>query len=242
VISFTPITGLPEFHPGDDLVTTIASSLRDGDVVVLSQKIVSKVENRFVDLASIEPSARATQVARECGKDPRLVEVVLRESTDIVRVAKNVLITRHKLGFVLANAGVDQSNVPGGRTLLLPADPDASAQRLRDESRKRFGIDVAVLVCDSFGRAWRMGVVGTCIGCSGLVALHDRRGETDREGRKLEVTQVAVADQICATASLVAGEGSEGTPIVIARGVPASYRGNGTARDLLRPLDQDLFQ
>jgi len=214
----------------------------------VAQKIVSKAEDRYVDLASIEPSAAAREIAQRCLKDPRLVELVLRESTEVVRVAPNVLIVRHRLGFVVANAAIDQSNLPenherGERALLLPANPDASAQALREGLENRYGVQLAVLISDSFGRPWRMGVCGVCVGCSGLNPLIDMRGTLDRSGRPLQVTQIAVADQLCATATLVCGEGAEGRPIVIARGVPPAYFAAGRgADDLVRPLTQDLFR
>ena len=256
MLAFFPLADLPEVLPGADLIAIIGRALgtapnpqlQDGDVIVVAQKIVSKAENRYVDLAGIEPSARATELAQRCLKDPRLVELVLRESTDVVRVAPNVLIVRHRLGFVVANAAIDQSNLPqnderGDRALLLPANPDASAQALREGLVNRYGLKLAVLISDSFGRPWRMGVCGVCVGCSGLNPLIDLRGTLDRSGRPLQVTQIAVADQLCATATLVCGEGAEGRPIVIVRGVPPAYFASGHgASDLIRPIEQDLFR
>jgi len=253
MLSFLPIVGLPEVHPGDDLVelldqalpATPGASLRDGDVLVVAQKVVSKSENRYVDLASVEPRAAALELATKCLKDPRLVELVLRESTEVLRVAPNVLIVRHRLGFVVANAAIDQSNLPddGERALLLPVDPDASADDLRARLQRRHGVKLAVLISDSFGRAWRMGVCGVCVGCSGLDPLIDMRGMLDRNGRPLQVTQIAVADQLCATATLVCGEAAEGQPIVIVRGVaPACLQASRGAHALVRPLEQDLFR
>jgi coenzyme F420-0:L-glutamate ligase/coenzyme F420-1:gamma-L-glutamate ligase len=252
-LSFLPIAGLPEVLPGDDLVAILDRALGaasnptllDGDVIVIAQKIVSKAENRYVDLASVEPSAAARELALRCHKDPRLVELVLRESTEVLRVAPNVLIVRHRLGCVVANAAIDQSNLPqsGERALLLPVDPDASAQALREGLAIRYGLKLAVLISDSFGRAWRMGVCGVCVGCSGLNPLVDLRGTPDRSGRPLQVTQIAVADQLCATATLVCGEGAEGRPVVVVRGVPAEYFASGRgASELVRPLSQDLFR
>jgi coenzyme F420-0:L-glutamate ligase/coenzyme F420-1:gamma-L-glutamate ligase len=252
-LSFLPVIGLPEVQPGDDLLGlldhALASAsnpqLRNGDVLVIAQKIVSKAEDRYVDLASIEPSVQARALAQRCHKDPRLVELVLRESTEVVRVAPHVLIVRHRLGFVVANAAIDQSNLPNGseRALLLPTNPDASAQALREGLELRFGLRVAVLISDSFGRAWRLGVCGVCVGCSGLESLVDLRGTIDRSGRPLQVTQIAVADQLCATATLVCGEAAEGRPIVIVRGVPAQYLATSRgACELVRPLAQDLFR
>jgi coenzyme F420-0:L-glutamate ligase/coenzyme F420-1:gamma-L-glutamate ligase len=252
-LSFLPVAGLPEVQPGDDLIALLHRALQSaahpqlqaGDVLVVAQKIVSKAENRYVDLTSVEPSAQARELASRCRKDPRLVELALRESTEVLRVAPHVLIVRHRLGFVVANAAIDQSNLPPGgeRALLLPADPDASAQALREGLERRYGLKLAVLISDSFGRAWRLGVCGVCIGCSGLESLVDLRGMPDRNGRPLQVTQLAVADQLCATATLVCGEASEGRPAVIVRGVPSAYLATGrTANDLVRPLDQDLFR
>ncbi len=256
-LAFLPIAGLPEIHPGDDLVVLLEQALDalpnptlcNGDVLVLAQKIVSKAENRYVDLATIDPSAEAHSLAQRCRKDPRLVELVLRESSEVVRVATDVLIVRHRLGFVVANAAIDQSNLPpessasGERVLLLPADPDASAEQLRLLLQQRFGIKLAVLISDSFGRPWRMGVCGVCVGCSGLSSLVDLRGTLDRHGRPLQVTQLAIADQLCATATLVCGEADEGRPMVVVRGVPPHYLSESrSARDLVRPLAQDLFR
>ena len=252
-LSFITVEGIPEVRPGDDLVDLFDAAvrphpelqLRDGDVLVIAQKIVSKSENRYVDLANVEPRAQAHELAQRCLKDPRLVELVLRESTDVLRVAPNVLIVRHRLGFVVANAAIDQSNLPGGeeRALLLPADPDSSADALRTRFEQRYGRKLAVLISDSFGRAWRLGVCGVCVGCSGLQALVDMRGTRDRNGRPLQVTQVAVADQLCATATLVCGEAAESRPVVIVRGVPTNWFAvSGRARDLVRPLEQDLFR
>jgi coenzyme F420-0:L-glutamate ligase / coenzyme F420-1:gamma-L-glutamate ligase len=253
MLSFIPIPGLPEVRPGDDLVellldsvpSSAAEGLRNGDVLVIAQKIVSKSENRYVDLASIEPSATALELSRRCLKDPRLVELILRESTEVLRVAPNVLIVRHRLGFVVANAAIDQSNLPDGgeRALLLPLDPDASAETLRSRLEARLGLKLAVLISDSFGRAWRMGVCGVCVGCSGLESLVDLRGTLDRNGRPLQVTQIAVADQLCSTATLVCGEAAEGQPMVIVRGVSPNYlRHSAGAKALVRPLEQDLFR
>jgi coenzyme F420-0:L-glutamate ligase/coenzyme F420-1:gamma-L-glutamate ligase len=252
-LSFLPITGLPEVRPGDDLAALFGHALadesnpqlHDGDVLVVAQKIVSKTENRYVDLTSIEPGAEARALAIRCGKDARLVELVLRESSEVLRVAPGVLIVRHRLGFVVANAAIDQSNLPddGEHALLLPENPDASAQQLRAALQKRYGIDLAVLISDSFGRAWRIGVCGTCVGCAGLLPVVDLRGQPDRSGRALQVTQIAIADQLCATATLVCGEAAEGRPMTIVRGVSRAYFGESRgASELVRPLAQDLFR
>jgi coenzyme F420-0:L-glutamate ligase/coenzyme F420-1:gamma-L-glutamate ligase len=251
-LSFEPIFGLPEIRPGDDLVDLLAEALdargqdvRDGDVFVLAQKIVSKAEDRYVDLASVEPRPEALEIADRCHKDARFVELVLRESTETVRVAPHVLIVRHRHGFVVANAGIDRSNLPGSPdlALLLPADPDRSAEVLRTRLEQCYEARLAVLISDSFGRPWRMGVCGVCIGCSGLESLVDLRGTADRSGRPLQVTQLAIADQLCATATLVCGEAAEGVPAVIVRGVPRDYLRTSRGADaLVRPLEQDLFR
>lgn len=253
-LTFVALEGLAEIRPGDDLVALFLDAsrrdpafgaLEDGDVLVLAQKVVSKSEDRFVELSTVEPTPQAIALSARCKKDPRLVELVLRESSEIVRVAPNVLIARHRLGFVVANAAIDQSNVPGGdaRALLLPEDPDASAARFVDTLRDRLGVRVAVLIADSFGRPWRLGVCGVCVGSAGLESLVDLRGQADREGRALQVTQLAIADQLCAGASIALGEAAEGTPIVRVRGVPERYlRTSRGARSLVRPSAEDLFR
>src|SRR6202034_927711 len=232
-VSLLALEGIPEILPGMALAPLIMAALKrhayspaDGDVLLVCQKVVSKSENRFVDLASVQVSARAQELAALCGKDPRLVEVVLRESAEVVRCAPRVLIVRHRLGFVMANAGVDQSNIPDSqsRVLLLPVDPDASAAALREALSRSLGAAPAVVITDTFGRPWRQGVCGTAIGASGIVALLDRRGEDDRFGRKLKVTQTPVADQLACAATLLMGAGAEGRPVVLARGVPAAWR------------------
>ena len=250
-LSLTALEGIPEIEPGDALAPLIAAALErqslhllDEDALLVCQKIVSKSENRFVDLGSVGVSMKARELAARCGKDPRLVEVILRESTDVVRCAPQVLIVRHRLGLVMANAGVDQSNVPGAgqRVLLLPENPDASAGTLRESLRALLGTAPGVVITDSFGRPWRRGVCGTAIGASGFVALLDRRGDKDRFGRALQVTQVATADGLAAAAELIMGAGAEGRPVVLARGLPAAWRdGSARAADLLRPLSEDLF-
>ena len=252
MLSFTAVPGVPEIQAGQRLVEVLATSLdggkhklADNDVVVFCQKIVSKSEGRLVALAEVEPSGRANELAAICQKDPRLVELVLRESTDVVRYVKDVLIVRHRLGFVVANAAIDQSNVGGDGqyALLLPENPDASATQLRQDILERLGVKVAVLISDSFGRPWRLGVCGVCIGCAGMQPLLDKRGMTDRFGRKLEVTQIAAADEIVAAATLVMGEADEGQPIVIVSGVPDVYfSADKPASTLVRQLDKDLFK
>jgi len=251
-LSLTALEGIPEVAPGMALAPLIVEALRrqslavcENDVLLVCQKIVSKSENRFADLAAAEVSERARELAARCGKDPRLVEIILRESTDVVRCVPQVLIVRHRLGFVMANAGVDQSNVPESesRVLLLPLDPDGSAAALREALAQALGSSPAIVITDTFGRPWRQGVCGTAIGASGIVTLLDRRGERDRFGRELKVTQVAIADGIAAAATLLMGEGAEGRPVVLARGLPSAWRhGAARAADLLRPLAEDLFR
>ncbi len=251
-LSFHALEGLPEIVPGQSLSDVIANGVAAAqiavghhDVFVLAQKIVSKSEGRFVPLAGVTPSKRALEMAAQCRKDPRLVEIVLGESSEVLRLAPDVLIVRHKRGFVMANAGVDQSNVPGGgeRVLLLPEDPDRSARELRAALEARFKRRLGVVINDSFGRPWRYGTSGVAIGAAGFAALLDLRGEPDRHGRALQVTEVAVADELAAGASLVMGQADEGRPVVIAKGLEARYFGaEGSVADLVRPLNEDLFR
>jgi coenzyme F420-0:L-glutamate ligase / coenzyme F420-1:gamma-L-glutamate ligase len=244
-----PLRDIPPIATGDDLADIALAGLgrsddrlRDGDVLIFAQKIVSKSEGRAVDLDSVVPSADALRLASETEKDPRLVELILRESSEVLRCRPGVLIVVHKLGFILANAGIDRSNVEGSdRVLLLPVDPDGSAAGIRAKLKMKTGLDAAVLIIDSFGRPWRLGTAGTAIGASGMPALLDLRGHPDMHGRPLESTEVAVADELAAAASLAMGQANERTPIVLARGVPYARR-NGLARDLLRPKELDLFR
>ena len=251
-VTFTALPGLPEVRAGHDLAREIVDAAARAevvpcaaDVLVIAQKIVSKAEGRIVDLRSVEPSAVALELAGKTGKDARLVEVILSESQEVMRAVPNVLIVRHRLGYVMANAGVDRSNVPNAdgaeNVLLLPADPDASAARLQQELVQHWQLQLAVVISDSFGRAWRNGVVNVALGAAGLPTLVDRRGERDRDGRTLDVTEVALADAIAAGAALVMGEANEGTPVVIARGVNWSATATNAAA-LLRPKGKDLFQ
>lgn len=236
--------GVPQVAAGDDLATLVlaAHTPEDGDIVVLAQKIVSKAEGRLVPLDTVTPSPRAVELAAECDKDPRLVELVLSETDEVMRVRRGVLIVRHRLGLVLANAGIDQSNIDHAppAALLLPRDPDASAAALRDALRARAGADVAVLVIDSLGRAWRNGTTGTAIGAAGLPALLDLRGTPDIYGRRLETSELGLADEIAAAASLAMGQAGEGRPLAIVRGVPYARR-EGNAAELVRPRALDLF-
>jgi len=246
------LTGLPLIKAGDDLVEMIAASLKQNgvepqaqDVLVVAQKVVSKAEGRMVDLATIKPSARAIALATEVDKDPRLVEVILSESVRVVRARRNVLIVEHRLGFVMANAGVDQSNVGPAdgaqRALLLPENPDRSAAVLRIGLMTVTGIDLAVVINDSFGRAWRQGTAGVAIGAAGLPALIDLRGRPDLFGRTLEVSVIGFADEVAAAASLVMGQADEAAPVVLIRGLRWSAP-ESTAASLIRPSNEDLFR
>jgi coenzyme F420-0:L-glutamate ligase/coenzyme F420-1:gamma-L-glutamate ligase len=250
-VSIRALAPFPDVRAGDDLPQLIADAARscgvearDGDVVVVAQKIVSKAEDRYVDLATVVPSARALELAERTGKDARVVEVILGESRRVVRAARDVLIVEHRLGFVMANAGVDHSNVGDaldGHVLRLPEDPDASAARLADALRRRSGAAIGVIVNDSFGRAWRIGSVGVAIGVAGLPALVDMRGRPDRYGRRLQATIVGYADEIAAAASLVMGQAGEGQPVVVVRGLRWSADPS-PARALVRPAHSDLFR
>lgn len=245
------LEGVPEVRPGDDLAALVLSAvaanglaLADGDVVALAQKIVSKAENRFVPLRSVEASAEALKYAKETGKDARLMEVLLGESRTVLRARPGLMVVEDKRGLVLANAGIDASNVPGSDedvVLLLPEDPDASAARLREALQAAAGCKLAVVILDSIGRAWRSGTIGTAIGCAGLPALLDLRGLPDRMGRTLMATEIGLADEVAAAASLLIGQAAEGTPVAIVRGVPYA-RAEGRAADIQRPRDKDLFR
>ena len=252
MISIHPLYDLPEIAAGDDLAALLRTSLcsagllplQTGDVLVVTQKILSKMEGRMVDLATVVPSPEAIELAEQTRKDPRLIELVLQESTAIVRAVPNILITRHRLGHVMANSGIDRSNIgPGGteRALLLPIDPDRSARQLLEAMSSHSDSRMAVVISDSFGRPWRHGVVGVAIGAAGLPALVDRRGDQDRDGRQLEVTQIALADQIATAAALVTGEGAESVPAALIRGLNLPEGENG-AGAIVRPVDEDLFQ
>ncbi len=250
-LEVSTLEGVPEVRSGDSLTAIIVQAMAasglafaDGDVVALAQKIVSKAENRFVRLADVTPSARALDYAQQTGKDARLVEVMLQESREVLRVRPGLIVVEDRRGLVLANAGIDASNVPGSDqeiVLLLPVDPDASAARLRAELEETSGKQLAVVILDSIGRAWRTGTVGTAIGSAGLPALLDLRGQPDRVGRTLMATVVGLADEVAAAASLMIGQAAEGTPVALLRGVPY-VRGEGRAADIQRPRDTDMFR
>jgi coenzyme F420-0:L-glutamate ligase/coenzyme F420-1:gamma-L-glutamate ligase len=244
------LPGLPMVQAGDDLPALILAGvaragqrLRDRDVVVVAQKIVSKAEGRMVDLADVVPSARAVALAGEVGKDPRIVEVVLSESVKVVRSRPNLMIMQHRLGFVMANAGVDQSNVAEAdgrhRALLLPVDPDGSAERIRSALARH--ADVGVIISDSFGRPWRRGTAGVAIGSAGIPSVIDLRGQPDLFGRTLEVSIIGFADEIAAAASLLQGQAAEAQPVVVVRGLTWSAPVMPVA-DVIRPPEEDLFQ
>lgn len=245
------LSGLPLVQPGDDLAALVLDALaRDGlalqhdDVLVVAQKVVSKSEGRLVALAGVQASERALELAELTGKDPRLVELVLRESNEVVRWRRDVLVVEHRLGFVMANAGIDMSNVAqhqGECALLLPENPDASCAALRASLLQATGAQIGVVINDSHGRAWRNGTVGVAIGVAGMPGLHDRRGEPDLFGRKLLITEVGMADEVAAAASLLMGQGAESAPVVLVRGLTLPRR-QGQARELVRPRAMDLFR
>ncbi len=244
-LEILPVRGIPEVRPGDDLSDLISRAtggdLREGDILVVTHKIVSKAEGQIVDLSAVEPSALAKGFAARYGRDPRQIEVVLRESRRIVRMDRGLIISETHHGFVCANAGVDASNVPGDDTVcLLPVDPDASAARLREALTARAGSDLAVIVSDSFGRPWREGITNVAIGVAGMEPLADYRGQRDPYGYPLEASILAVADELAADAELVMGK-TEGIPAAVIRNYP--YKpGLGSARDLLMAPEKDLFR
>lgn len=248
-IEITPVVGLPMIEPGDDLAQLIfdktknsEKSLQDGDILIVTHKVVSKAEGRLVNLASVEPSQPALNFAIQTGKDPRLVEVVLRESRAVRRIAPGVFITETRQGFVCANAGVDKSNVTGAENLaLLPENPDRSADKIRTRLREIGGIDVAVIISDTHGRAHRAGEVNISVGSSGIGVLYDRRGEKDLFGYELRVKSIAVADELAAAAELVIGQANEGVPVAIIRGYSYRKDDRSKAVDLVWSRDQDLF-
>jgi len=253
-LTLMPLLDFPLIQQGDDLVEIIAQSLddngiklTDGDIIIIAQKIVSKAEGRMINLTTVEPSEDALHYADLTGKDPRLIHLILSESQDVLRTRENLIIVQHKLGFVSANAGIDHSNVngPWGEeedwVLLLPEDPDLSAEVIRKSLEARYQLKIGVLIIDSHGRAWRLGTVGVAIGLSGLPGLVDLRGKADLFDYRLRVTQVAAADELAAGASLVMGQAREGTPVILARGFPYSLR-ESNLQELIRPKDKDLFR
>jgi coenzyme F420-0:L-glutamate ligase/coenzyme F420-1:gamma-L-glutamate ligase len=251
-IAITAIRNLPDVQANDDLVALIADGLlrhaielKAGDVIVIAQKIVSKSEGRKVLIDSMTPSDRAVELAKLTGKEAKYIELILSESTDVIRTGPNVLIVRHRLGFIMANAGIDRSNLAAddGKdwALLLPVDADASAERIRAGFQKLSGVAPAVIISDSFGRPWRLGTTNVAIGAAGIPTLIDRRGETDRYGRVLEMTEIAFGDSIAAAAGLAMGEAAEGRPVVHIRGLSWSTAPQ-SALALVRPTKEDLFR
>jgi coenzyme F420-0:L-glutamate ligase/coenzyme F420-1:gamma-L-glutamate ligase len=252
VVTLTPVPDLPLIRPGDDLAGCLIAACAaralapaDGDIWVVAQKVVSKAEGRYVDLAAVQPSARAQALAAEVDKDPRLVEVILQESRRVVRHRRGVLIVEHRLGFIMANAGVDRSNVDptagAEPVLLLPHDPDASAARLLDRLTAQFGGRFGVVITDSFGRAWRRGTVGVALGAAGIPALLDMRGRPDLFGHALRVTQTGFADEVASAASLLMGQADEARPAVVVHGLTWSGSPSPGAA-LIRAEQEDLFR
>jgi coenzyme F420-0:L-glutamate ligase/coenzyme F420-1:gamma-L-glutamate ligase len=251
-ITITPLRGLPRVVAGDDVAALVVAaierqqlSLRAQDIVVIAQKIVSKAEGRIVDLAEVRPSPRAVELAAVTVKDARQIELVLQESDEVLRAKKNVIVVAHRLGLVMANAGIDRSNVETDAiaepVLLLPVDPDGSAAAIKARLDQHFGASVGVIIADSVGRAWRLGTVGLAIGAAGVPSLIDRRGERDLNGRPLEVTEVAFADSVASAAVLVMGEAAEGTPACIVSGLTWTAP-EKAARALVRPPAEDMFR
>lgn len=249
-LTLTPLQDIPIIQPGDDLagiiLRTLAISsleLKTGDIIVIAQKIISKAEGRLVELATVTPSPAAMELAAKTKKDPRLAELIVRESNTILRARAGSVIVEHRLGFVCANAGIDHSNVAGNEewALLLPEDPDRSAAEIRSRLEEATNQQIGVIIIDSHGRAWRIGTVGTVIGLSGIPGIVDLRGQTDLSGYTLKITVVAAADELAAAASLMMGQVAEGTPVVHVRGFPYPL-GTGSLKELLRPKDQDMFR
>ncbi len=253
-LTLTALHHIPLIRHGDDLADIVVNCLaknevaiEDNDILVFAQKVVSKAEGRTVNLATVRPSPRAIDLARQTEKDPRVVELILQESNEVLRTRVGTIIVEHRLGFVCANAGIDHSNVAGvGNSveewvLLLPAEPDRSAEKLRSDIQSKTGKRIGVLIIDSHGRAWRNGTVGVAIGIAGMPALEDLRGKPDLFNLTLRITQVGAADELAAGASLVMGQAAEGTPVVHVRGFPYPLR-EGSLVELIRPKDQDLFR
>lgn len=253
-LTLTPLQHIPLIRPGDNLAELVLNALKsnhleleDRDILVFAQKIISKAEDRAVNLVTVKPSARAIELGTQIDKDPRLIELILGESREVLRTRPGTIVVEHRLGFVCANAGIDHSNVAGAGdsaeewVLLLPENPDRSAEGLRGEIQARTGKRIAVLIIDSHGRAWRNGTVGVAIGLSGMPGLEDLRGRPDLFDFTLRITQVGVADELAAAASLIMGQAAEGTPVVHVRGFPYPLR-EGSLGELIRPKDQDLFR
>ena len=246
-MQIVPLTGLPEIAPGDNLAGMVAEAAKrqrldpsQGDVLVVAQKIVSKAEGRIVRLDTVEPSERAERWAAEYQKDARVIELVLREASGIVRMERGVIIARTRHGFVCANAGVDISNVPEGMAALLPENPDRSAEALQQQLARAFGIHLGVIISDTFGRPWREGLVNVALGVAGLAPLLDYRGRRDAHGKLLQATVIALADELAAAAGLMMGK-SDRVPVALVQGI-AVPEGKGSGQDLIRPAATDLFR
>ncbi len=249
-LSLFAIPDIPLIQAGDDIIGIILSraeeaglALRSGDILAIASKIVAKAEGRYERLAAVKPSPKAYALAAETGKDPRLVELILSESKTVSRKRPGLLVTEHRLGFVSANAGIDQSNIEAGSeaALLLPVDPDRAAAEIRAEIKSRLAVDVAVVISDTHGRAFRIGNVGVAIGAAGLPTLMDLRGSKDLYGRVLETTQLAYADLLASAAHLLSGEADEGLPAVVIRGLNLTAR-HGRAADMIRDAKHDLYR
>jgi coenzyme F420-0:L-glutamate ligase/coenzyme F420-1:gamma-L-glutamate ligase len=248
-VELIALLDFPEVRPGDFLPELVAACARkngiafaNNDILVVAQKVVSKAEGQSRMLSDVVPSGEALRLGGETGKDPRVVELILQESVSVVRQTNNLIITENRLGIVMANAGIDQSNIDEGYALLLPKDPDASANAIRDHLRDHCRSEVGVVIADSIGRAWRNGIVGHAIGVAGICALLDLRGKVDRNGRELRVTEVAIADEIAAAGSMLMGQAAEGKPVVLVRGFRGIPGTSSGARALLRRRELDLFR
>lgn len=254
MLALSPLEKIPYIQKGDDLVEYIIRSISDtkislqnNDILVFAQKIISKHEGRTIHLRSVTPSHIAYRIAKQSAKDPRLVELILQESKTILRIRPGTIIVEHRLGFICANAGIDHSNVSPTNSeteefvLLLPENPDLSSQIIQNKIFQRTGIHIGVMIIDSHGRAWRLGVVGVSIGFAGIPGLVDMRGQPDLFGGKLRITEIAAADELAAAASLVMGQAAEGYPVIHVRGFPYTFR-EGNLNELIRPLENDLFR
>jgi coenzyme F420-0:L-glutamate ligase/coenzyme F420-1:gamma-L-glutamate ligase len=248
-LTVTAVPGIPLVNPGDDIAEVIVTALAadgeqlaDGDVLVIAQKIISKSENRYVDLSTINPSSEAEVLAAKTDKDPRVVELILRESKKVLVHRPGAIIVEHLLGYVHAHAGIDASNIEGNDcVLLLPEDPDRSAANLRADLLDRYNIDVKIIINDSAGRAWRNGITGFTIGCAGFEPICNMIGQQDLYGRPLEITEIAVADELACAGSYLMGQAAEGVPVVLIRGAELPTA-DGNAAMLIRPKEQDLFR
>jgi len=254
-LALTELTGFPMIKPGDNLAAIIFDlcrmndiSIQDDDVFVLAQKVVSKAEGRMVNLSTVTAGEKARELGKVCDKDPRMMELVLQESSEVLRTRPGTIIVQHKLGFVCANAGIDHSNVrgewgnPEDWVLLLPEQPDRSAREIGEELERLSGKRLGVIIIDSHGRAWRTGTVGTAIGVHRVPAIVDLRGEPDLYGYRLRITQVAAADELAGAASLIMGQGKEGMPVIHVRGFPYPLREDARLEDVIRPKEQDMFR